>query len=197
MTIAKSPQFKTFEDYLAADPSDLPEGRFEYWDGELVPVMSESLDNGTIAVRLFLALMAMGISFELIRTHFCEVEVTGQPRTRCPDLVILEEPHLTLLKKRATITRDMPPLSLIAEVVSPGDETSENYQRDYIQKSRQYAEIGVSEYWIIDPDRTVVKVGTLVGGVYRFQTFTGNQEIVSPTFPWLDLTVEQVLGAGS
>lgn len=39
---AKSPQFKRLEDYLAADPADFPEGRHEYWDGALVPVMSES-----------------------------------------------------------------------------------------------------------------------------------------------------------
>jgi hypothetical protein len=53
MTIAppltQSPQFKRFEEYLGADPSDLPEGRFEYWDGELVPVMSESIGNDAIA----------------------------------------------------------------------------------------------------------------------------------------------------
>jgi hypothetical protein len=41
MTVAKSPQFRSFEAYLSADPCDLPEGRYEYWDGELVPVMSQ------------------------------------------------------------------------------------------------------------------------------------------------------------
>lgn len=49
MTIAKSPQFGSFEEYLAADPSDLPEGRYEYWHGELVPVMSESGLNALLA----------------------------------------------------------------------------------------------------------------------------------------------------
>jgi Uma2 family endonuclease len=193
MTIAKSPQFKSFEDYLAADPADLPEGHYEYWDGELVPVMSESLDNGTIAVRLFLALVAIGVSFELIRTHFCEVEVPGRPRSRFPDVVVLDESHLTLLKKRATITQEMPPPRLLVEVVSPGEEESENYQRDYVQKPRQYAAIGVPEYWILDPERAVVWVGTLVAGQYQFQAFRGQQAIVSCAFPSLDLTVEQVL----
>jgi hypothetical protein len=73
MTVAKSPQFRSFEAYLLADPADLPEGRCEYWDGELVPVMSESFDNGTIAVELLLALVAIGVPFELIKTHFCEI----------------------------------------------------------------------------------------------------------------------------
>jgi Uma2 family endonuclease len=195
MTVAKSPQFTSFEDYLAADPSDLPEGRFEYWDGELVPIMSESLDNGTIAVRLFLALVAIGVPLELVKTHFCEVEVPGKPRSRFPDLVVLDESHGVLLKKRATITRKMPPPRLLAEVVSPGDGESANYQRDYQDKPQQYAAIGVPEYWIIDPDRAIVLVGTLVDNAYDFQTFTGQDAIISPTFPSLNLTVAQVLTA--
>ncbi len=79
----------------------------------------------------------------------------------------------------------MAPPRLLVEVVSPGDEQSENYQRDYVQKVRQYAAIGVPEYWMIDPDRTVVLVGTLVDGAYQFQEFRGNASIGSPTFPGL------------
>lgn len=49
MTLANSPQFKRFDDYLAVDQSDLPDGRFDDWDGEWVSVRPESLGNGTIA----------------------------------------------------------------------------------------------------------------------------------------------------
>ncbi len=196
MTVTQSPLFKSFEAYLSADPAELPEGRYEYWDGALIPVMSESFDNGTIAVGLLLALVAIGVPFELVKTHFCEVEVPGRPRSRFPDLVVVDESHVVLLKKRATITRDMAPLRFLAEVVSPGDEDSDNYQRDYVQKPLQYAAIGVPEYWIIDPDRAWVRVGVLVNGSYQFQNFTGMQTIVSAAFPGLKLTVEQVLRAG-
>jgi Uma2 family endonuclease len=102
--------------------------------------------------------------------------------------------HVVLLKKRATITSKMPPPQLLAEVVSPGDEDSDNYQRDYIQKSRQYAAINVPEYWIIDPDRAWVRVGVLVDGTYNFQNFTGKQVIQSAIFPDLKLTAAQMLG---
>lgn len=193
---AKSLQFKSFDEYLAADPSDLPEGRFEYWDGELVPIMSEAFDNGTIAIALLLALVAIGVPFELVKTHFCEVEVPGRPRTRFPDLVVVDEFHVALLKKRATITQKMPPPRLIAEVVSPGDQDSDNYQRDYVLKPRQYAAIGVPEYWLIDPDRAWVMVGTLTDGVYDYQTFRGDEAIASPTFPALKLTAAQLLRLG-
>ena len=186
MTFTKT-IFASFEAYLSAEASDLPEGRCEYWDGELVPVMTESLNNGTIATFIQLALIAIGVSFKLIR-HNCEVEVIGKPQSRIPDLTIIDEIHLTLLKKRATITRKMPPPPLVVEVVSPGNENSDNYRRDYEAKCDQYAATAIPEYWIVDPDRAWVMVGTLVSGAYQFETFTDNQTIVSPTLPELKLT---------
>jgi Uma2 family endonuclease len=195
VTIAKSPQFTSFEAYLAADPSDLPEGRYEYWDGELVPVMTESIGNDGIANYLMVVLMQVGVPLRLLRPGRIEVVVPGRPRTRYPDFVVLDDVHLVLLKRRATIISDMPPPRLLAEVVSPGGEQSENYRRDYVDKAAQYAAIGVPEYWLIDPDRAIVSVGILAEGSYQFTQFTGTQTILSPTFPSLKLTVEQVLNA--
>jgi Uma2 family endonuclease len=182
MTVAKAPQFKSFEEYLVADHAALPEGRFEYWDGELVEVMMESLFNDGLAKYLMFMLMNIGIPLDLIFIHSCEIAVPGRPRTRFPDLVVLEEAHRTLLAKRSTITQKMPPPRLIVEVASPGDEDSDNYQRDYVQKPRQYAAIQVSEYWIIDPDRAVVKVSTLVDGTYQFRDFS-RQALASGPIP--------------
>ncbi|MBC7514954.1 MAG: Uma2 family endonuclease, partial [Alkalinema sp. FL-bin-369] len=102
---------------------------------------------------------------------------------------------LTLLEKRATITRKIPPPRLVVEVVSPGDESEDNYKRDYLEKRDQYAAIAIPEYWIVDPDRAWIMVGTLIAGQYQFETFTGNQTLVSPTFPELKLTATQVLDA--
>ncbi len=196
MTIAKSPQFKSFEAYLAADPSELPEGRFEYWDGELIPVMPESIDNLGIANYLLVLLVNAGIPIRLIYPHSCEVEVPGKPRTRYPDLTILDEVHLALLENRATITRDMAPPRIVVEVVSPGNENSANYQRDYIEKRDQYAALGIPEYWIIDRDRQIVVVLSLQGAAYQAQRFTDGEAIVSPTFPELNLTAIQIVQAG-
>ena len=156
MTVTQA-RFTSFEAYLTAEPSDLPEGRCEYWDGELVSVMTESLNNGTIAIFIQLALISIGVSFKLIR-HNCEVEVMGKPQSRIPDLTVIDEIHLTLLKKRATITRKMPPPQLVVEVVSPGNENSDNYKRDYEAKRDQYAAIDIPEYWLIDPDRDWVRL---------------------------------------
>jgi Uma2 family endonuclease len=193
MTYTKQ-RFASFEEYLTAEPSDLPEGRCEYWDGELVEIMAESINNDTISLLILAALMAIGVPIRLIRPHSCEVEVIGKPKNRFPDLAVLDETHLRLPKKqRFTITRNMAPPRLVAEVVSPGGENTENYQRDYVSKRKQYAEIGIPEYWLVDPDREWVMVGTLTDGAYLFQTFTGTQTIVSPTFPELKLTAAIVL----
>lgn len=193
MTQAK-PRFASFEEYLALDPGELPEGRFEYVDGELVEQMPESSWNDEIAAYLFLMLVSTGLSFRLIKTGTCEVEVIGTPRTRIPDLVILREEHPKLTRRRLTITRQMPPPQVIAEVMSPG---MQNRKRDAIDKRRQYAEIQVPEYWLIDPESQTFTVLQLENGKYIEQgVFRGSDAIESFTFGVLPFTASQVLQAG-
>ncbi|MCX5962307.1 MAG: Uma2 family endonuclease [Cyanobacteria bacterium] len=194
MTFTKA-RFASFEEYLSADASDLPEGRYEYWDGELVPVMSESPENDDIANYIFFLLLQMGVYRKLIRPHSCEIEVIGNPKTRFPDLTVLDNVHLVLMAKSNRVTRKMPPPRLVVEVVSPGDESKPNYKRDYIDKRDQYAAIDIPEYWLVDPEREWVMVGTLVSSAYQFIIFRGNDAIVSPTFPELKLTAAIVFEA--
>ena len=194
MTLTET-RFASFEAYLTAEVSDLPEGRCEYWDGELVPVMTESSGNDDIANYLFAVLLQMGIYRKLIRPGRAEVEVIGKPKTRFPDLTVLDAVHLPLVERRLTITRDMPPPRLVVEFALPGAESKDNYKRDYQDKRDQYAAIAIPEYWIIDPDRAWFMVGTLIDGRYQFATFRGNEPIVSSTFPELKLTAAQVLEA--
>ena len=194
MTFTKA-RFASFEEYLTADVSDLPEERCEYWDGELVPVMTESPENDDIANYIFFLLLQMGVYRKLIRPHSCEIDVIGKPKTRFPDLTILDNVHLVLMAKSNRVTRKMPPPRLVVEVVSPGDESKPNYKRDYQDKRDQYAAIGIPEYWLVDPEREWVMVGTLVSSAYQFVTFRGNDAIVSPTFPELKLTAAIVLEA--
>ena len=194
MTFTKA-RFASFEEYLTADVSDLPEERCEYWDGELVPVMTESPENDDIANYIFFLLLQMGVYRKLIRPHSCEIEVIGKPKTRFPDLTVLDNVHLLLMAKSNRVTRKMPPPRLVVEVVSPGDESKSNYKRDYQDKRDQYAAIGIPEYWLVDPEREWVMVGTLVSSAYEFVTFRSNDAIVSLTFPELKLTAAIVLEA--
>jgi Uma2 family endonuclease len=196
MTQAK-PRFAAFEDYLAYSNEVAMEGYYELIEGELVELPPESRLNSTIAVRILLALIAVGISTELIHPGKCEVQVPILRRkdaaNRYPDLVILREEHLELTQRRLTITLDMPPPRLIVEVVSPGKT---NRDRDYINKRAQYAAIGVPEYWLIDPEAKTVLVLELKGEDYReVGLFYGNDTIKSVELTELKLTAAQVFAA--
>jgi Uma2 family endonuclease len=192
MTQAK-PRFATFAEYLSYS-EDL-EGRFLLIDGALVELPPESPENDFIAHELYwFFAIANVVSRQLIRTHTCEVQVPVlQPKdaaNRFPDLVILRPEHLDLMQRRLTITIDMPPPQLIAEVVSPGKS---NRDRDFINKRAQYAAIGIPEYWLIDPSERSVTVLELQGDEYReVGIFKNGDRIVSPAFPALALTAEQV-----
>jgi len=188
--IAK-PQNLTFEQYLSYD--DGTENRYELIDGELTALPPESGLNIIIATHLVLVL-ARVVDFRLIRSHSCELQVTGTVQNRYPDLVILNLEHLPLTQRRSTLTLDMPPPQLVVEIVSPGKA---NHQRDYVDKRKQYVARGIPEYWIVDPQAEVVIVLALESGAYvEIGQFRGDEAIVSPTVPDLALSAEQILQPG-
>jgi Uma2 family endonuclease len=92
---------------------------------------------------------------------------------------------------------------LAVEIVSESTSTA-----DYRDKVQEYAAIGIREYWIVDPDPfgaakyigspklPTVSIYQLLDGTYEVQRYQGNQLIVSPTFPGLELTAAIILGAG-
>ncbi|MEL6881514.1 MAG: Uma2 family endonuclease, partial [Cyanobacteria bacterium J06607_10] len=110
---------------------------------------------------------------------------------RKPDFMVLRPEHLA--DARQAIFFDMPAPDFVAETVSPGSESSENYKRDYIWKREQYEWWKIPEYWIIDPHRDKVTVLNLVDGRYQETVFTGTQLINSVTYPNLQITAEALL----
>ena len=74
------------------------------------------------------------------------------------------EPDLMLLRDATDPRRDdryWHGADLVVEVVSPDDP-----DRDYGEKRADYAELGIPEYWIVDPGAPVVTVLTLDGDRY-------------------------------
>ena len=188
-------KFATFEDYLAYSDEMGLVGRFQLIDGELVELPPESEPNDFVADNLqFYLAIANLFPRRLVKTHTCEVQVPvlhpKDPANRFPDLVILREEHLELTQRRLTITLDMPPPRLIAEVVSPGKT---NRDRDTIHKRAQYAALGVPEYWLIDPDGKTVTVLALGTEDYQAMgTFSGSESIQSQELSGLALAAEQL-----
>ncbi|NER45837.1 MAG: Uma2 family endonuclease [Symploca sp. SIO1A3] len=188
----------TFEQYLEYD--DGTENRYEVFDGELVEVPSESELNSWIAKYLERKIETV-VPMRQVKLQKLDLAVPVFPRmplNRQPDLTVVRPEHIqqmALLGKMA-ITLDMPPPQLVVEVVSPyRSQKDKNYQRDYIDKVHQYQERGIPEYWIVDPIAQLVTVLVLVNGRYQATEFNGLQQIVSRTFPELELTAEQVLEA--
>ena len=190
-------RFSSFEEYQtwSNDPENCMEGRFELIYGELIELPPESPENDFFANNLqFLLVIAKVAPLQLVRIHSLELQTPVlQPKdsaNRYPDLVVLEPEHLDLMGRRLTVTLDMPPPRLIAEVISPGRANRDRY---YISKRAQYAAIGVPEYWLIDPSTQTVAVLGLQGNDYQeVGTFRDGDRIVSPTFPELTLTANQV-----
>jgi Uma2 family endonuclease len=188
--VQSKPRFSTFDEYLSYD--DGMDSLYELFNGELIEVPPESGINVQIANRLFFV-FALLLSTDRVRGHGLELEVRGEPRNRYPDLTIIREEHVQQLARRNTIRLAMAPPLLVVEVVSPGELQRDH---DYVAKRQQYEDLGVPEYWIVDPEAQTVTVLHLQGADYvEVGLFHRSDRILAPTFPELNLTVDQVFAA--
>ncbi|WP_416666176.1 Uma2 family endonuclease [Egbenema bharatensis] len=183
----------SFDDYLGLEDTGY-EGRMELVDGELVELPPESGINTEIAAIWFAALLSSGVNLLHLKMGNCEIQTPvlapGDAANRFPDVVVIRAEHRSLTQRRMTITLKMPPPRFVLAVVSPGEA---NRQRDYVRKRAQYAAAGIPEYVIVDPEEQTVTVLGLEQGHYRtVGCYRGEQRVISPTFPNLTLTVNQV-----
>jgi Uma2 family endonuclease len=121
-----------------------------------------------------------------------------------PDVAVIDREALN----KELFWPDQSILTLGSSIKFVAEVVSSNWQNDYARKVEDYAALGIPEYWIADyaglggtrhigkPKQPTLSVCTLVDGEYDIQLLRGNQIIVSPTFPGLKLTAEQVLRAG-
>jgi Uma2 family endonuclease len=196
MTIATAKRM-SLEEFLTYD-DDTPT-RYELEDGILIDMGTESPLNTWIAIFLVETFLSQEIDRKQIGfKHLIQVDST-YVTARDPDLIIHSKDSATALgdgRKEACLKLGEPNPLLIIEAVSPGTESTGNYKRDYERKPKEYAKRAIPEMWQIDPTRSWVKIGTLTNGTYKFNTFTDNDPIISPTFPTLTLTATAILTAG-
>jgi Uma2 family endonuclease len=186
MTVAT--QKMTLAEFLAYD--DGTDYLYELERGELISMPFESEINRRISMFLLIYFSQRGIPFYRL-TMKTEIAVSGsRVSVRVPDLVLLSEELATVMEgaTRSIVLMDMPPPSLVVEVVSPNQEN-----RDYRYKRSEYAARGIAEYWIVDPIQAKVTVLEWVEGLYEEQVYTGDASIVSQLLGSLDLTVDRVL----
>jgi len=122
----------------------------------------------------------------------------GNEQGRIPDLCVVDAKIWRSNRKDYSALRE--PIQLAVEVAS------NNWDDDYIDKFEEYQRLGIPEYWIVDylaiasreflgnPKIPTIFVNLLdQNGKYRTSKFTGEDKIISRTFPQLDLTATQIL----
>lgn len=198
-SILTQPRYKSYQEYLD-DDSLSPDRNYRLLNtGELIEVASEDDLNLRIAAVVIYLIAQLGdrALSERVRSNSKEIQVSPVGDgcvNRKPDLMILHPDHLT--EARQAVLIGMEPPAFVAEVVSPGNEKSDNYLRDYQWKRQQYQSWGISEYWIIDPHRQKVTVLLLKEGVYVAQVYEGNTPIPCATLPALSTTAAEILTEG-
>jgi len=195
MTQATRPRL-TIEEFLTYD--DGTDTRYELVDGVLVEMGAESTINTLIAGFLFATFLQLGIPAYQIGFKQWIAVSDSTATARDPDLIVHSEASFAAIEgsSQAIVKAGMPNPLLVVEVVSPGKPGEDNYDRDYVEKPKEYATRGIPEFWQIDPSRSVVAVLTLKDGNYWSREFRGDSRVISPTFPDLQLTADQTLRAG-
>jgi Uma2 family endonuclease len=178
----------SIEEYLNYD--DGTDILCELVNGELIPMPPESYQNQQVVISLLVYFFKLGISPRLLMNKLAIEVMGGRATARIPDLTVLSEDLALELSENnsSIISGNMPPPTLVIEVVSPDRE-----KRDYRYKRSEYAARQIPEYWIVDPILNKVTVLELVEGLYEEQVYTAEQVIVSPQFSQFNLTVQQVL----
>ncbi|MBD2489951.1 Uma2 family endonuclease [Aulosira sp. FACHB-615] len=202
------PKLYTFDEFIEWYP-EKSEVRYELYDGVIVempkPTGEHSDLAGFLIEELLITIREMGkrsiwtIPKEsIIKPHR---DKSGYE----PDIIVLNQETIdteTRWKKESVI-QNATSVKLIVEVVST------NWQDDYYDKLRDYEGMGIPEYWIVDyaalggrkfignPKQPTIFVCELIDGEYQMTPFRGTNRIISPTFPELKLTAQEVFDSVS
>jgi len=171
-------------DYLALDTNHL----VEFSDGyiEVLPLPSPA--HQRIVLFLYRILWAFVTEHQLgeALTAPLPVELWSK-KFREPDIIFIAKEKLAHQS-----TKYWRNVDLVIEVVSPDKPA-----RDYQDKRAEYAQAGIPEYWIVDPQQRVVVVLVLHEGDYQthgeFKTGTQATSVLLNGFA---LPVAEVFAAG-
>jgi Uma2 family endonuclease len=194
MTIAIQRRM-SLEEYLTYD--DGTDVRYEWVDGVLVEMSLGTGKHGRairkLANRIEAVAATMGTDWIALQ-ELVGIQTAAGRYVRIPDVVVMPESQWDAIGERpgsATIFCTEAPPIVVIEVLSPSTQST-----DLTDKRWEYAQRGISEYWLVDPIGIQVTVCTRQNEAYIEQIFTRTQPIVSSAFPDLQLTASQVLTAG-
>ncbi len=195
------PKPVTFDEFIAWYPENAGV-RYELHNGEIVEMSQPTGEHEVVK-----GFLSRKLTVEFDRLHLpyfipnqALVKAPERESGYFPDVLILNRPNLInepLWPKFSTVTQATS-IPLVIEVVST------NWRDDYFVKFTDYEEIGIPEYWIVDyaalggkrfignPKQPTISVCQFIDDEYQISQFRGSNRIISPTFPDLNLTVQQV-----
>ncbi|MBE9061953.1 Uma2 family endonuclease [cf. Phormidesmis sp. LEGE 11477] len=192
-----SVRYKNYEEYLYSDLASEGDLRL-LSSGEVIELPPEDEENTYIADEFSELLKRLSADRRLVKSSSIEIQVrpVGDNRVnRKPDIIVLQPEHLKRMAelRKGAILFGAPPPLLVAEIVSPGSERTENYRRDYDWKRQQYEWWQIPEYWIIDRHRQQVAVFILGENIYEGTYYYGSDVIKSTVFPMLRVAASKLL----
>lgn len=214
------PKLFTFEEFIAWLPENTGK-RYELHDGIIVempqPTGKHERVIGFLAGEITVEYKRLQLPYFIPKTAL--VKPPRKSSGYSPDIVLINDANLhneELWEKESTVTQSAS-IPLVIEVVSQcvarvprveaTDEpvrVSTNWEDDYYTKLGNYEVMGITEYWIVDyaalgarkfignPKQPTISIYHLVEEEYQVAQFRGDERIISPTFPELNLTANQV-----
>jgi Uma2 family endonuclease len=185
-----------------------PENRFyELHNGVIIempqPVGDHEEITSFLNEKVMVEYLRLGLPYIIAKTVL--IKPIDAESAYSPDVLVLNRPNLvneSLWKKTSTVTQGAS-IPLVIEVVST------NWRTDYLKKVNDYEEMGIPEYWVVDylgiagrrfignPKQPTILIHELIDGEYQVTAFRGGDRLISPTFPELILTANQIFEAGT
>ena len=177
----------TWDDFVALDEDDLR----ELIDGELVEVEVPTARHEDIVALLAYFLTAWAEAGHGGRARGSGYKVrVSERRGVMPDLQFYRRGNDAARDQDAGLVRGQP--DLVVEIVSP---SSRRYDR--VTKLRWYAQLGVPEYWLVDPETQTLERLVLREGVYVIATALADGEVFRPeSFEGLELPLAKLWELG-
>jgi Uma2 family endonuclease len=191
----------TFDEFIEWYPEN-SQVRYELHNGVIIEMPPATGDHTFIILFLLqIILSASKFNKSLYpASSSVLVKTPNEPSAYIPDMLVINQENLVnepLWKKESTLIYPES-IPLLVEVVST------NWQDDYEKKFNDYEAMGIREYWIVDyaalggrkyigkPKVPTIFVCELIDGEYQMSPFRGTDCIVSPTFPQLNITAQQI-----
>ncbi|OGO40204.1 MAG: hypothetical protein A2Z04_00640 [Chloroflexi bacterium RBG_16_57_9] len=174
--------YRSEEEYLALNTNHL----VEYSDGRIEVLPMPTDKHQAIVAYLFMILLALTQRIGGT-VRFSPLRIRLWPgKFREPDLMLLLASHDHLRHNQYWEGAD-----LVMEVVSPDDP-----ERDLVTKRQEYAQAGIPEYWIVDPQAETITVLVLDNNAYAEHGRFGRSAVAaSATLPALQVEVDAVFDA--